>query len=467
MEKDKKVVAIYNLGCKVNHYEAEMMEQRFRENGYEIVPFEEKADIYVVNTCSVTQIADKKSRQFLARARRNNPDALVVAAGCAADVGALKREGTELCDLIVPNMKKREIVQLVEAYASGRERVREEGTIGEDSPAGEPSRRRASEEASAEQGCFQEGLLQKSSNMRAFIKVQDGCDQFCSYCIIPYARGRSISRSTEEIVREAEGLAARGVREVVLNGIHLSSFDGGRKEDSFGPALFALVERLSRIPGLERIRLGSLEPRLIREETAEVIGQLVREGKLCPHFHLSLQSGCDETLRRMNRHYTAKQYAQGVALLRDKIDRPAVTTDVITGFPGETEEEFAQTRRFLEELSLYEIHVFPYSRRAGTVADRMPDQLTRTVKEERSRQLLDLTAAQSKAYRTSFLGEKLTILAEEEVVLDEKRYLIGHTERYVMAAYPADRGGAPGELLTGTADGFLRDDVVELSPGEI
>ncbi|MCR5093645.1 MAG: tRNA (N(6)-L-threonylcarbamoyladenosine(37)-C(2))-methylthiotransferase MtaB [Lachnospiraceae bacterium] len=454
MEKDKKVVAIYNLGCKVNHYEAEMMEQHFRENGYEIVPFEEKADIYVVNTCSVTQIADKKSRQFLARARRNNPDALVVAAGCAADVGALRREGTELCDLIVPNMKKREIVQLVEAYASGRE---------DGLRLGEPRKEVPDEGSAAMTGCFQEGLLQKSSNMRAFIKVQDGCDQFCSYCIIPYARGRSISRSREEIVSEVEGLAARGVREIVLNGIHLSSFDGGRKEDAFGPALFALVETLSQISGLERIRLGSLEPRLIREETAEVIGRLVRDGKLCPHFHLSLQSGCDETLRRMNRHYTAKQYAQGVALLRDKIDRPAVTTDVITGFPGETEEEFVQTRRFLEELSLYEIHVFPYSRRAGTVADRMPDQLTRTVKEERSRQLLDLTAAQSKAYRTSFLGEKLTILAEEEVVLDEKRYLIGHTERYVMAAYPADRGGAPGELLTGTADGFLRDDVVVLS----
>ena len=438
MENGKKTVAIYNLGCKVNHYEAELMEQKFREKGYTVVDFSETADIYVVNTCSVTQIADKKSRQFLARARRRNPEALVVAAGCAADVGSLDREGEKLCDLIVPNAKKRELVTIVE------EQLAEQG---------------APLSADQEEN---PDLLFTTANMRAFIKIQDGCNQFCSYCIIPYARGRSVSRSEEEIVREVSGLAARGIREAVLNGIHLSSYDGGCGEGAFGEALLRLIGRLTQIPGVERIRLGSLEPRLIREETVEVFARLTREGKFCPHFHLSLQSGCDETLRRMNRHYTAKQYAQGVELLRSAIDRPAITTDVITGFPGETEEEFAQTRQFLEKLGLYEIHVFPYSRRAGTVADGMPDQVLRRDKERRSGELLRLTGEQAKAYRESFLGEELTILAEEEITLDGKRYLIGHTERYVKAAFPSGAEAAPGRLIRGRAAGFLEEDTLLL-----
>ncbi|MCR5675994.1 MAG: tRNA (N(6)-L-threonylcarbamoyladenosine(37)-C(2))-methylthiotransferase MtaB [Lachnospiraceae bacterium] len=442
-EKARKRVAFHNLGCKVNSYETEILLQKFREKGYEIVTFEQKAEVYVVNTCTVTQIADKKSRQMLRRARKINPEAVVVAAGCYVETGAeaLVEEGT--VDLAVGNTEKGQIAELVERLL----RERADGLSREprlflhaDADSGEPSA--CSVYTTGE-------CLTGISRTRAFIKIQDGCDQFCSYCVIPYARGRAKSRETAEIVAEVAGLAARGVQEVVLTGIHVSSF-GQRERGRFdGEKLIDLIGQLSETPGLERIRLGSLEPRLITQETARAFAELSdrsKGGRLCPHFHLSLQSGCNETLFRMNRHYTSAQYAASVACLRESIDRPAVTTDVIVGFPGETEEEFAETCRFLEDLSLYEIHVFPYSRRTGTVAAGMPGQVLRAEKERRGGVLLRMTASQARDYRASFLGETLRVLWEEEEEIDGRRCLTGHTERYLKAAVPVEEAGQRGDV---------------------
>ena len=455
--KMQKRVALHNLGCKVNSYETERMTQDFRRAGYEIVSFTEPADICIVNTCTVTQIADKKSRQMLRRARRANPEAVVVATGCAVET-----DGAPIpdVDLFVGNLDKGRIVAIVEEYL----------TTGQ----GREIRRMPRDPVSyAADGCGS-ALTDKTTTTRGFLKIQDGCDQFCSYCIIPYARGRIRSRDPEDTLREVRALAEQGVQEIVLNGIHLSSY--GQEQSPAGAfdagPLLDLILRCAEIPGLKRIRLGSLEPRLITPDTARAFAQIPA---LCPHFHLSLQSGCDATLKRMNRHYSADRYAESVAALREAYDRPAITTDVITGFPGETEEEFQETVRFLTDLKLYEIHVFPYSVRPGTVAASLPDQIRRAEKERRSAVLLALTAGQAHTYRESFLGEQLCVLLEEEEEIGGGRYLVGHTERYVRAAVRIGEAGgilrgedAHNRLVRGAAEGFLSDDTILLKdPHEV
>lgn len=471
MKKNEKKAAFHNLGCKVNSYELDVMRQILREEGYEEVPFHEKADVYVVNTCTVTNIADRKSRQMLHRAKKQNPDAVVVAVGCYVETDPARVEKDEAVDLVIGNNRKSQIGEILASFLAQREeRLRQEnGKTGQD------------RELSDEQGgkpffcddltgspAYEEMRLTDPGHTRAFIKIQDGCSQFCSYCIIPYARGRIRSRRPDRILQEVEELVRGGIREIVLTGIHVSSygldFDTDRPV-AFDPvragtALLELLTSLNRVEGLERIRLSSLEPRIMTEG---FIAALSRLEKVCPHFHLSLQSGCDATLRRMNRHYTTADYAESVRLLRKYYDRPAITTDVIAGFPGETEEEFETTCAFLERIGFYEIHVFRYSRRRGTAADRMPDLVPEPVKARRSERLLRLTAEQAQAYRAQFAGEKETILLEETCELDGTVYWTGSTSRYVTGAVPEREGAGyrPGMLLQGT---FCRE-AVDLSRG--
>ena len=375
--------ALHNLGCKVNAYETEAMQQQLEERGYEIVPFDQKADVYIINTCSVTNIADRKSRQMLHRAKKLNPEAVVVAAGCYVQVASDALKEDDSVDIIVGNNNKARLADILEEYM--KDRQGDEGGYVLDI-----ARAREYEELH---------VSRLGEHTRAFIKVQDGCNQFCSYCIIPYARGRVRSRKPEDVEAEVKGLVARGYREVVLTGIHLSSYGTEHMEGSpvkggdwdSGP-LWDLIERIHRVEGLERIRLGSLEPRIITREFAEKLAGLP---EFCPHFHLSLQSGCDATLKRMNRHYTTEDYLRRCGILREIFDHPAITTDVIAGFPGETEEEFEETRRFLETVRFYEMHVFKYSKRQGTRAAVMEDQVSEQVKARRSDVLLELEKTMS------------------------------------------------------------------------
>lgn len=422
-----KKAAVHNLGCKVNSYELDVMVQQLKELGYEMVPFEERADLYLVNTCSVTNIADRKSRQMLHRARKNNPEALVIAAGCYVETDRQRLEEDPLVDLCIGNNRKGSLREILLDYREGelaKEKTRADLTKA-------PS--------------FEAMQLNVPGRTRADIKIQDGCNQFCSYCIIPYARGRIRSREEEDILEEIRHLAAEGVKEVVLTGIHISSY-GREKGKEPDRELLSLLTRIQLLAGIERIRLGSLEPRIITPYFAEGIRRL---SKVCPHFHLSLQSGCDETLRRMNRHYTAAEYKRGVEILREYYDRPAITTDVIVGFPGETEEEFAASRRFLQEIGFYEIHVFKYSVRKGTAAERFPNQCPDSVKAARSDVLLEMTHRDAVAYRESFVGEQEEVLLEETVNVDGRDCYVGHTMRYTEALVPA-AGHRCGEIVTGT-----------------
>lgn len=435
--------ALHNLGCKVNSYETEAMQQLLEEAGYEIVDFGEKADVYIVNTCSVTNVADKKSRQMLHRAKKTNPDSVVVAAGCYVQSAGEKIMEDEAIDLVIGNNRKADLVPLLEEYLSGRN---VQDTVIDISAAHEYEPLHISRIA---------------DHTRAFIKVQDGCNQFCSYCIIPYTRGRVRSRLPEDVEEEVRGLAEAGYREVVLTGIHLTSYGvdfEDRKED-----FLSLIRRLHAIDGIERIRFGSLEPRVITEEFAQALSELP---KICPHFHLSLQSGCDETLKRMNRHYTCEEYLERCRILRKYFENPAITTDVIVGFPGETDAEFETTRKFLEQVKFYEMHVFKYSRRAGTRADRMPDQIPEPVKTERSAVLLDLEKEMSGEYRRGFLGKETEVLLEEEVQVGDCRYMMGHTKEYVKAAVPLE-GREAAALKNMTVSGilkeFLTDEIIYLA----
>ena len=456
-----KKVAFHNLGCKVNSYELDVMRQILREEGYAEVPFQDRADIYVVNTCSVTNIADRKSRQMLHRARKQNRDAVVIAVGCYVETDPEGVEKDRAVDLVIGNNRKSEIGQILRTFLARKEAAAPAAGPASPDPAlssapGPASNFREDLTCSP---AFEDMQLTEPGHTRAYIKIQDGCNQFCSYCIIPFARGRIRSRAKSEILREVTGLVRSGIREVVLTGIHVSSYGLDRDEDGkpvegpvrfdpvrSGKALLDLISDLNAMEGLERIRLSSLEPRIMTEPFIEALARL---DKVCPHFHLSLQSGCDETLRRMNRHYTTAEYAQSVRLLRQYYDRPAVTTDVIVGFPGETEEEFARTLAFLEEIRFYEIHVFRYSRRTGTVADRMPDQVPEPVKAERSDRLLALTAVQAEDYRRQFSGEEEEILLEEICTHAGRRYWTGSTARYVTGALalpedmPEDIPGLP------------------------
>jgi len=409
-----RTAALHNLGCKVNSYETEAMQQLLEEAGYEIVSFHEKADVYIINTCSVTNIADRKSRQMLHRAKKQNPEAVVVAAGCYVQSAAEELKADLAVDVIIGNNKKQDLVPILEEYFKDRTDSSHVIEINETHE-------------------YERLSIHKiADHTRAFLKVQDGCNQFCSYCIIPYTRGRVRSRRPEEVVAEVRELAAAGYQEVVLTGIHLSSYGVDFKEEE-RENLLSLIRQVHAVEGIRRIRLGSLEPRIITDDFAKALASMP---KFCPHFHLSLQSGCDETLKRMNRHYTTEEYAAGCDILRRYFDNPAITTDVIVGFPGETEEEFEATKAFLERIGFYEMHIFKYSRRAGTRADRMPEQVPEQIKNVRSEALLLLEKQMSKAYRESFLGKKKTVLLEEKTEIGGRAYMIGHTMEYVKAVVP-------------------------------
>ena len=423
-------VAFHNLGCKVNSYETEAMLAGLKKRGFVEVPFEEGADVYVINTCTVTNIADRKSRQMLHRAKAMNPDAAVVAAGCYAQAAGESLLADEAVDIIVGNDRKHELPELIEAWFESREKQAALDDIGK-------SRR------------FEEMPAECSEHTRAFLKIEDGCNQFCSYCLIPYVRGRVRSRSPEDILAEARRLAGKGYSEIVLTGIHISSYgldfegDAGLRSAGYGAPLLALLRQLDEVPGIRRIRLGSLEPRLITPENAAVLAKI---GSLCPHFHLSLQSGCDATLRRMNRKYTAEEFAEKVRLLRETFDRPALTTDVIAGFPGETDEEFAETLAFLKKIRFAQTHIFRYSRRKGTVADRMPDQVPEAVKAKRSAELLRLNRENRKRYAESFLGETREVLLETAEEGPEGPVWTGYTPVYLRLKVRCE-DGRPGEYV--------------------
>ena len=434
--------AFHNLGCKVNSYETEAMEQLLEAAGYEIVPFAPGADIYIINTCSVTNIADKKSRQMLHRAKKMDPSALVVAVGCYVQAAGEELAADKAVDIVVGNNRKKDLVQILEEHFRKKEGVPDSYVID-----------------IADTHEYEELHIDRiSEHTRAFIKVQDGCNQFCSYCIIPYTRGRIRSRRPEAVLEEVKNLVANGYKEIVLTGIHLSSY-GRDFPEGESVSLLDLILAVEKTEGLSRLRLGSLEPRIVTREFAETLAGLE---KICPHFHLSLQSGCDETLKRMNRHYTTQEYLEGCQILRQAFKNPAITTDVIVGFPGETDEEFETTEKFLRQVNFYEMHVFKYSRRKGTRADRMEGQIPEQIKAERSDRLLTLEKDMSKSYRESFLGKNLEILLEDRVLVDGKTYLTGHTKEYVKAAVPCDIG-KKGGFVTGKAERFLTDEILLLT----
>lgn len=429
-----KSVAFHNLGCKVNAYETEIMQQNLMAAGFTIVDFNEKADIYIINTCSVTNIADRKSRQMLHRAKAMNPEAVVVAVGCYVQTAQEKVEKDECIDLAIGNNLKNNITEILLQYLEKRDN--------NNSPQGNLNieANRFFESDILDIGKihdYEDSILERTAeHTRAYIKIQDGCNQFCTYCIIPYARGRVRSRKPEDVLHEIEGLVQEGYSEVVITGIHLSSYgiDFEEKITSIRDYMETtnhlpeLLEQIQRVEGLQRIRLGSLEPRIITEQFTQ---KLRRITKLCPHFHLSLQSGCDDTLIRMNRHYTTQEYSEKVALLREIFPGCAVTTDVIVGFPGETDEEFMTTRDYLLNLKLYEMHIFKYSRRKGTKADTMPMQLTEAQKEARSAILLEDTAKNSCEFRKQFIGKSLSVLFEEVKIIDQIEYMIGYSKEYI------------------------------------
>ncbi len=413
----RRRAALHNLGCKVNSYELESMQQMLESAGYEIVPFEPGADLYLINTCTVTNIADRKSRQMLHKAKKMNPDALVVAAGCYAQAKGKDLEKDEAIDLVIGNNRKTELIQILEAEWERRK----EGKAGDDSSALlsesviDISKSREYEELHIDR---------TEEHTRAFIKVQDGCNQFCSYCIIPFARGRVRSRKKEDVLREVERLSASGCREVVLTGIHLSSYGIDLEEDE---NLLSLIRAVHRVDGIQRIRLGSLEPGIITEEFVLALTELP---KVCHHFHLSLQSGCDRTLKAMNRRYTSAEYRDRCDLLRKYLKDPALTTDIITGFPGETEEDFAQSLVFVDEINFFETHIFPYSRREGTKAAASPDQLPEAVKKERLHRLEAIDRKKRAAYLEKAVGQTQEVLFEEQVEKAGQLYWSGYTMEY-------------------------------------
>lgn len=433
--KMSKKVAFHTLGCKVNTYETDAMEQMLLSHGYEIVSFENQADIYIINTCSVTNMADRKSRQMLHKAKKKNPNAVVVAAGCYVQAAPKEVLADAGVDLVIGNNRKQDLVQILEDYFKEH---REEAVI----------------DINKEQEYEELELDFVSDHTRAYIKVQDGCNQFCSYCIIPYTRGRVRSRAKQDVISEIKRIAKNGTKEVVLTGIHLSSYGKDLKN---GTDLLDLIKAVHEVDGIQRIRLGSLEPRIITLEFAQELRKL---DKFCPHFHLSLQSGCEATLKRMNRHYTPEEYYEKCELLREVFEHPAITTDVIVGFPGETEEEFEETYRFLEKVNFYEMHVFKYSKRKGTRAAEMENQVPEPIKTKRSNILLELTRECSKRYRSFWIGREVNVLLEEKIVLDGEVYTVGHTKEYVKAAVKGEFSS--NTFITGKINGFLNEEIVNL-----
>ena len=449
----KKKIATLTLGCKVNQYETDAVQELLSAAGYEIVDFQQAADVYLVNTCSVTNVADRKSRQMLHRSRKMNQNAVVIAMGCYVQSAAEELLQDPYVDLVIGNNKKKDIVSILEEYFRSSEKRPEVIDIND------------TEE-------YEELTIHEvSEHTRAYIKVQDGCNQFCSYCIIPFTRGRVRSRKLEDVIKEVETLASNGYKEIVLTGIHLSSYGidlweqeetetGVIKKPVYGiekSQLLELIQKVASVEGVERVRLGSLEPRIITEEFAR---ELLNIKEFCPHFHLSLQSGCNQTLQRMNRHYTCEEYKASCDLLRQLFDRPAITTDIIVGFPGETEEEFEETYRYLEELSLYEMHIFKYSRRKGTRADQMKDQVPDQEKAKRSARLIAMTNQQKQQYEDTFLGECVEILLEEPMEYNGTHYMVGHTKRYQKVAV-ACSNQKENELVIVTITGRLENGMLE------
>ena len=435
----KKKVALHNLGCKVNAYEVEAMQQLLENAGYETVPFEEGADVYVINTCTVTNIADRKSRQMLHKAKKMNPDAIVVATGCYAQADTEKLKEDTAVDLILGNNQKTQIVEALEEYE--KEHAKQVQVI-------EINHTKEYEELS---------ISSTAEHVRAYIKVQDGCNQFCTYCIIPFARGRVRSRKIEEVLSEVETLAAKGYKEVVLTGIHLSSYgvDFPKEERE---SLLSLIQAVSRVEGISRIRLGSLEPRIITEEFLEGI---VKTGKVCPHFHLSLQSGCNKTLKNMNRRYSAQEYAEKCELIRKFYPAPALTTDVIVGFPQETEEDFEESYEFVKKIHFYETHIFKYSRRHGTKAASRDGQLTEAAKAQRSDRMLELHEIRAREYEEAMIGKKMELLLEEEIEIDGRPWYVGHSREYVRAVISKTDAHRVNDLVTVKAVAFVRDHILE------
>lgn len=445
-----KKAALHNLGCKVNAYETEAMQQLLEEAGYEIVSFHEKADVYVINTCSVTNMADRKSRQMLHRAKKMNPDAAVVAAGCYVQTKEEEAKQDLAIDILIGNNQKNELVHRLDEFFAEREEANAENAQKE-SDTNHQNKVEAVVDINHEPQCFEEMSLTKTAeHTRAFVKVQDGCNQFCSYCIIPYARGRVRSRNIESVLKEIRGLAKMGYQEVALAGIHLSSYGVDCEE-----SLLHLIQEIHKINGIRRIRLGSLEPQIVTEEFARELSSLE---KICPHFHLSLQSGCDATLKRMNRKYTAAQYEEGCRLLRKYFAHPAITTDVIVGFPGETEEEFETTKAFLEKIHFYEMHIFKYSKRQGTRAAVMENQVPEEIKTKRSAELIALSERMSNEFRSYYLGREEEVLFEEPAEINGKTMYVGYTKEYVKVATESEES-LENVMRRGRIDHALTDEI--------
>lgn len=432
-------VALHNLGCKVNAYEIEAMQQLLEEAGYEIVPFEPGADIYVINTCTVTNIADRKSRQMLHKAKKMNPEAIVVATGCYVQTGGEKLKKDEAIDLVLGNNQKINIVEALAEYA--------ENKPGHGSHVIKINQTKEYEALSIDH---------TAEHVRAYIKVQDGCNQFCTYCIIPYARGRVRSRNIESVLKEVRALAEKGYKEVVLTGIHLSSYGVDFPEEK-KETLLSLIRAVHEIEGIRRIRLGSLEPGIVTREFAEGIAALP---KVCPHFHLSLQSGCDETLERMNRRYRSGEYRERCELLREVYGNPALTTDVIVGFPQESEEEFRKSYDFVDSIRFYETHIFKYSRRQGTKAAAMDGQLTEAEKSFRSEKMIELHHRHAGDYEKSMLGKNLEVLIEEEYTKDGRTWYLGHSREYIKTAVPKSEAYGVNDIVIVKAEGFLEEHIM-------
>ncbi len=463
-------VALQNLGCKVNSYEMDVIAQNLKDRGYEIVPFQKEADVYIINTCTVTNIADRKSRQMLHQAKKRNPEAVVVAAGCYVQTGTEQVLEDAGIDLAIGNNKKKDLVDILEAYLAQKDEAKNSAefcdkTMNDTSVI----------DINATFEYEEMRLTHTAEHTRAYIKVQDGCNQFCTYCIIPFARGRVRSRKLDSIIEEVTGLAKSGYKEIVLTGIHISSYgidfedepwaEGKcvekeqtkeRHDYSGSTKLIDLIERIHDIDGIERIRIGSLEPRIVTKENA---ARLAKLSKICPHFHLSLQSGCDSVLKRMNRKYTSAEFKESVEALREAFTNPAITTDVIVGFPGETDEEFEITQTYLDDISLYEMHIFKYSMRKGTVAAARKDQVPEPVKATRSNALLTMELEKSKAFRAQFLNTTQEVLFEEQKDIAGKPYMLGHTREYVRVAVESEND-LSNQILPVDLSAFLEDDIL-------
>ena len=442
----KKTVSFYTLGCKVNQYETNAMEQQFIKNNYEIVENTQKADIYVINTCTVTNMAERKSRQMLRRVKEINPSAVLVVCGCYAQVAKNELEQIPEIDIILGINEKNEIVQIVKNYM---EKMAEQDKRSQEAEI---------DDVSKQKEFLDFGDVTYTEKNRAVVKVQDGCNMFCSYCIIPYARGRIRSRKIESVVSEIEKIAKEGIKEVVITGIHVASYgkDFDNENTSKKIRLIDLLEAINKIDGIDRIRLSSLEPTIVDEEFATRLSKL---DKICDHFHLSLQSGCDETLKRMNRKYTTQIYRDAVATLRKYYPEASFTTDVIVGFPGETDEEFAKTYEFLKEIDFYRLHVFKYSKRDGTVAAKMPNQIDEKIKTLRSEDLIKTGEELTKEFRQAKIGQDTTVLFEEKILLDNKEYWVGHTVDYIKIAVP-EKENLEGQIRKVNVKDFLTNEIM-------